>query len=223
MKKKLNTKNQETIQQDPSEVLMKEYILYVLENGTQPATVYQFTKKLGMKEEEFYLHYNSFIALEKQIWKSYFFETVERIEGEEIYNQYSVREKLLAFYFTLIEVLKSNRSFVTYTLKKVRRSDLNPQILRSFKEQFMYFINELLNEGKETDEIINRPFISDRYHEAIWLQFLFVLNFWLHDDSNQFEKTDAAIEKAVHLSFDLMGKGPLDTMVDFVKFIYQNK
>jgi len=55
------------------------------------------------------------------------------------------------------------------------------------------------------------------------LQFLFVLNFWLNDDSAQFEKTDAAIEKAVHLSFDLMGKGPLDTMVDFAKFLYQNK
>ncbi|MDQ3535075.1 MAG: TetR family transcriptional regulator C-terminal domain-containing protein, partial [Bacteroidota bacterium] len=202
---------------------LREYELYVLENGSQPATVYRFTKKLGMEEVDFYDRYNSFNALEKQIWKGYFDETVKRVESEEIYNQYSVREKLLAFYYTLVEVLKSNRSFVSYTLKDLKRSDRNPEVLRSFKEQFMYFINELLNEGKETDEVINRPFISNRYDEGIWLQFLFVLSFWLHDDSNQFEKTDAAIEKAVHLSFDLMGKGPLDTMVDFAKFIYQNR
>jgi len=55
------------------------------------------------------------------------------------------------------------------------------------------------------------------------LQLLFVIGFWIKDDSIAFEKTDAAIEKAVNLSFDLMGKGPLDAMLDFGKFLYQNK
>jgi AcrR family transcriptional regulator len=223
MKKKINPVVQETLQQDLSEILQKEYILFVLENGAQPATVYQFAKKLGLDESEFYERFNSFNALEKQIWKRYFEQTVEKVEGEEMYNQYSVREKLLAFYYTFIEVLKANKSFVTYSLKDFKRSERNPEILKSFKEPFLYYINELLNEGKETDEILNRPFISNSYHEGIWLQFLFILQFWLHDDSPQFEKTDVAIEKSVNLSFDLMGKGPLDTMVDFAKFIYQNK
>ncbi|CAN5439308.1 hypothetical protein BH23BAC1_BH23BAC1_15770 [soil metagenome] len=209
--------------EDPSVLIVKEYLQYVLEQGEQPLSVYKFSKNIGLTENEFYQYFNSFMALEKQIWRNFFEETLTRIESEEIYLQYSVREKLLAFYFTLVEVLKTNRSFVMYSLKDYQKSDLNPEVLKSLKTQFTYFINELLNEGKETDEIINRPLISDRYQEALWLQFMFILNFWRNDDSLKFEKTDAAIEKSVHLSFDLMGKSPLDTMVDFAKFIYQNR
>lgn len=209
--------------EDQSELIIKEYLKYVLEQGEQPASVYKFSKTIGLTENEFYQFFNSFNALEKHIWRNFFEETLKRIESEEIYLQYSVREKLLAFYFTLMEVLKTNRSFVMYSLKNYPKTDLNPEVLKSLKTQFIYFIHELLNEGKETDEIVNRPFISDRYQEALWLQFMFILNFWRNDDSLKFEKTDAAIEKSVHLSFDLMGKSPIDTMVDFAKFIYQNR
>ena len=78
-------------------------------------------------------------------------------------------------------------------------------------------------EGKETQEIANRPVISDRYDEALWIQVLFVLKYWLDDNSPRFEKTDAAIEKSVNLAFDLMGKSALDSFLDFAKFLYQNK
>lgn len=209
--------------EDQSKIIIKEYLQFVLEQGEQPASVYKFSKIIGLTENDFYQHFNSFMALEKHIWRNFFEETLSRIESEEIYLQYTVREKLLAFYFTLVEVLKTNRSFVMYSLKDYKKSDINPEVLKSLKTQFVYFIHELLNEGKETAEIVDRPIISDRYQEALWLQFMFILNFWRNDDSLKFEKTDAAIEKSVHLSFDLMGKSPIDTMVDFAKFIYQNR
>jgi len=49
------------------------------------------------------------------------------------------------------------------------------------------------------------------------------MNFWKNDDSKSFENTDAAVEKSVNLSLDLIEKGPLDSMLDFAKFLYQNK
>lgn len=208
---------------DKSELFLQEYIKYVLENGKQPSTVYQFTKSLGFEEKEFYEYFNSFNAIERLIWKGFIDQTIDQIESEEIYNQYTVREKFLAFYFTIIETFKNNRSFIIYSLGRFKKTDTNPEVLKDLKEQFIYFANELLNEAKETDEIVNRTFISERYQDGLWLQFLFVLNFWIKDNSQKFEKTDAAIEKAVHLSFDLMGKSPLDTMIDFAKFLYQNK
>jgi hypothetical protein len=67
-----------------------------------------------------------------------------------------------------------------------------------------------------------RPYISDKYDEALWIQFLFVVYFWIKDDSPGFEKTDAAIEKAVKLSSELMGEGPVDSFIDLAKFLYQN-
>jgi hypothetical protein len=83
-------------------------------------------------------------------------------------------------------------------------------------------VNDLVTEGKDTTEVAERPF-TNQYEKAFWLHFLFITRFWVNDDSSDFEKTDAAIEKSVNLAFDLVGKGPLDSMLDFAKFLFQNK
>ncbi|MFN9518224.1 MAG: TetR/AcrR family transcriptional regulator, partial [Bacteroidota bacterium] len=58
---------------------------------------------------------------------------------------------------------------------------------------------------------------------ALWANLLFVMGFWLKDSSNAFEKTDEAIERSVNLAFDLMGRSPLDSMIEFGKFLFQNR
>ena len=87
----------------------------------------------------------------------------------------------------------------------------------------MQFVDEILLQAKETEEVVDRPVIGNKYGEGLWIQALFVLQFWTKDESIGFEKTDAAIEKAVNVSFDLMGKSPIDSVLDFAKFLYQNK
>ncbi len=203
--------------------IKQAYMEYVLENGTPPASIFKFVKELKIKEEVFYEHYNSFENVEKDIWAGMLHQTVESIQSEEVYDQYSAREKLLAFYYTLIEVMKSNRSYILQVTPQSRKPEMQPYYLESFKKGFDEFIAEVLLEAQETEEVKTRPYISDRYKDGIWIQMLFVLKFWIKDDSKGFEKTDAAIEKAVNLSFDLMGRGPLDAMLDFAKFLYQNK
>lgn len=207
----------------PEEKIKHAYKEYVLENGTRPASIFKFVRELKIKEEDFYDSFNSFENIDKQIWLDLFTETVSRIQADEVFEEYSVREKLLAFFYTWIEVLKSDRSFILQTTPKVQKPDLKPANLGHVREAFKEFITELMLEAKETEEVKTRPYISDKYEDAIWIQFLFVLNFWIKDDSRGFEKTDAAIEKSVNLAFDLMGRGPLDAMVDFGKFLFQNR
>jgi hypothetical protein len=203
--------------------IKQAYMEYVLENGSRPASIFKFVKDLKIKEDAFYEHYNSFENVEKDIWAGMLHQTVEAIQAEEVYDAYSAREKLLAFYYTLIEVMKSNRSYILETIPKGRKPEMLPYFLEDFKKAFDEFIADVLLEAQETEEVKTRPYISNRYKDGIWIQVLFVLRFWIKDDSKGFEKTDAAIEKAVNLSFDLMGRGPLDAMVDFAKFLYQNK
>jgi hypothetical protein len=97
------------------------------------------------------------------------------------------------------------------------------RVLQPFKEAFFDFARDLLAEGRESKEVEPRPFVTDRYPNALWRQTRFLLNFWVKDVSKNFEKTDTAIEKSVNTSFDLIGRSPLDTLLDFAKFIYQNK
>ncbi|MFT6053499.1 MAG: hypothetical protein ACJAS3_001312 [Roseivirga sp.] len=203
--------------------LKKAYVDYVLEHGSKPASVFKFVKEAKIKEEVFYDQFNSFEAIEKDIWAGWMRDTITAIQADEVYESYSAREKLLAFYFTFIEALKTNRSFIFQTAKKQSKPGSTPAYLKSLRKVFKGFVNEILLEARETEEIQNRPYISDKYDQGIWIQFLFVMNFWMKDSSKSFEKTDAAIEKAVNLSFDLMGRGPLDAMVDFAKFVFQNR
>ena len=205
------------------EKIFSAYMEYVLTHGKEPASVFQFTKELGVKEADFYQHFASFQAVESALWQDFHHETVQKITTEKVYKDYAAREKMLAYYFTLIEVLKQRRSYVMYSWQGVKKTDLSPRFLKHFKQSFHEFVNQLIGEASTTEEVMERPYISSRYADGIWIQFLFVLNFWVKDDSKGFERTDAAIEKAVNLSFDLMGKSTLDTMFDFVKFIYQNR
>ena len=205
------------------EKLLKNYKEYVLINGERPASVFTFTNDLKLNEQQFYEYFGSFNALERYIWKGYVSNTIEVIEQEEVYNEYSVREKLLSFYYSLIEVLKADRSFVQYTFSNIKRTALTPPFLVDFKQRYKEYVQSLVAEGFEREEIVKRPVIGNKYDDGLWLQVMFIIDFWLKDDSAMFENTDAAIEKSVNLSFELMGKGTLDMMIDFAKFLYHNK
>lgn len=199
------------------------YVEYVLTQGQRPASVYKFCLDLGIKEEAFYSHYGSFDGLEKQIWKGFIDKTITRLRADEAFAEFSTREKILAFYYTLLEELKNNRSYVLYQLEHSRKLELIPDYIKGFKTEFETFFETLLNEGKGNGEIATRPLLDKRYPQLFWMHLGFILIFWKEDDSPGFEKTDAAVEKSVNLAFDLIGKGAVDSAMDFAKFLYQNK
>lgn len=202
---------------------IEEYKRFVLQENKTPRSVYELTHFVDVDEESFYEVFGGLNALSQRIWSEYFERTTERLTSESVYLDYGVREKLLAFYFTLLVVLKGDRSFIKIIMKEGLLPDWSPPSLDTFRKQYSAFVKGLVGEGKETGEIADRMFISNQYDKPLWLQFLFILNFWLRDESLNFEKTDAAIEKSVNLSLDLMGKSPLDSLTDFAKFLYQSR
>lgn len=198
------------------------YTEHVLLHGTNPVSVFAFAKALKTSEADFYKYFNSFKAMELAIWSDWLDETIEALEADDAYASYSVREKLLAFYFTWLEALKDNRSFVLKRFSELDKKELNPTFLSGLRIAFEAYVNGLIAEGKDTSEVAERPF-TNQYQKAFWLHFLFITRFWANDDSTDFTKTDAAVEKSVNLAFDLVGKGPLDSMLDFGKFLFQNR
>ena len=213
------------------EKIRKAYTEYVLENGKQPTSVFQFAKKLKIAETDFYTYYASFDAIEADVWLTFFNEAKATVEADETYQGYSVREKLLAFYYTWIELLKAQRSFAVYSYGRLREGmgrraggrGPKSRVFEPFRDVFFDFARDLLAEGRESKEVEPRPFITDRYPDALWGQTLYLLDFWVRDVSKNFEKTDSAIEKSVNTAFDLIGRSPLDTLFDFARFMYQNK
>jgi hypothetical protein len=205
------------------EKLMEAYQEHILMHGAAPATIYKFCHDLGIKEEEFYKIAGSFEALEKLIWAEYMNRTISSLEADSAFDDFSSREKMLALYFTLLEILKSNRSFAVLLLNRHGKLEIVPPFLKTFKKNFEQFIEKILADGKSTGEVALRPYLDKRYPQLFWVHLSLLLLFWKDDDSASFEKTDAFIEKSVNLAFDLIGKGALDSAIDFGKFLYQSK
>lgn len=209
------------------EKIRQAYTEYLLENGKQPESVYAFCKKLKIKEVDFYEEFSSFPQIESEVWKALFLEARATAESEAVYQNYSVREKLLAFLYTWMEVLKKNRSYILKSYEGFEKpiyAKRNAQLV-DFKASFYDFMNELLLEARETREVEQRaiPQLMQRYPDLFWAKTLFVLDFWINDTSKSFEKTDTMIEKTVNTAFDLLGRSPLDSLLDLGKFIFQNR
>ncbi|WP_022823553.1 TetR/AcrR family transcriptional regulator [Hymenobacter norwichensis] len=205
--------------------IKQAYLDYVLDKGKTPASVYKLTQKLGLPEQEFYLHYANFEAIDRELWADFGREARVTAAREPVWEQYGAREKLLAFYYTLIEILKRNRSYALNALRRSlsRMPGITPRVLDDFRQEFEDFVDDLLREGRRTDEIATRQLVQDGYPRFFWQQQLFVLGFFAKDDSINFERTDAAIEKAVTLSFDLVGRNTLDSATDFVRFLLHRR
>ncbi|MCD0487068.1 TetR/AcrR family transcriptional regulator [Pedobacter sp. MC2016-14] len=198
------------------------YIDYVLTHDEKPKSVYAFVKKLKISEAEFYTFFTSFESIEKNIWVELTVETINTLQQEEVWAAYSSRDRILAFFYSYIEVLKRQRSFITYTLKHAKGSFSTPAALSGVKPIFEHFAEETINEGLESGELADRKFFSKRYKDALWLQFAFIVNFWLTDDSDGFEKTDEAIEKGINVTFDLFQRSPIDNLFEYGKFLSRN-
>jgi len=201
------------------EGIQKAYIDFVLTEGEQPKSVYIFAKKNKMPEEEFYKFFASFDAIEQNIWTSFAAKTIAEIKTQEIWPQYTSREKALSFFYSFFELLKSSRSFVVYSVKKQPKTFSTPQVFVGIKDVFENFCNDLIVEGIESNELSERKFFSNRYKDALWVQLVFVLHFWINDNSTGFEKTDEAIEKGINVTFDLFQRSPIDNLIEYGRFL----
>lgn len=202
--------------------IQKAYVDFVLTHNERPKSVYSFVKKLKISEAEFYTFYASFDSIEKKIWVELTAETISTLQEQEIWEQYSSRDKILAFFYSYVEVLKKQRSFIIYSLRSHKLQLSTPAVLSGVKPIFEHFSENIINEGLETRELADRKFLNKRYKDAIWMQFAFILNFWIDDDSEDFEKTDEAIEKGINVTFDLFQRSPLDNLFEYGKFLSRN-
>lgn len=204
-------------------LLKPAYLDYLRRNGHAPKTVFAFADAQGITEGEFYRHYASFAVIDREAWAEFGREARAQAAQEPAWQGYGAREKLLAFYYTLLEILKNNRSFALLTLGRSQRRQFAvvPTVLKQFEAEFKEFVEEILHEGRATGEVASRPFLQDGYGRIFLRQLQFLLLYFVRDESANFERTDAAVEKTVTLSFDLVGRNTFDSALDFGRFLLQ--
>jgi AcrR family transcriptional regulator len=199
--------------------ILSAFMDYVLENGRHPNTVFAFSKANDFDEATFYKYFGSFQALEKEVFKAIFDNTLKALLSNEDYEAYGPKEKLLSFYFTFFENLTANRSYVMFSLGN-KQNNLNAmKVLKSLKHAFESYIDELDIETLKIEEENIMKAQRAAIRNTAWIQMLLTIKFWMNDESPSFEKTDIFIEKSVNTSFELINTKPLESVVDLGKFL----
>ncbi len=205
------------------ENLISWYMEYVLENGEDPKSVYSFAKQHGFEEAKFYELYGSFQALRQGIFTTFHQKTLLLLEESTDYQNFDSRNKLLTYYYTFLEMLTANRSYVVYSLGDHGDRLRSLQELGPLKKEFMQFIDTLGIETLDLKRETLRKMQEKSIRETAWFQFLIILKFWLEDTSAGFEKTDIFVEKAIKATFDLIDTTPVKSVIDLGKFLFKEK
>lgn len=219
------TKGNSKVKKKPNaDQLVGFYMDFVLENERTPKSVYKFSKEHEISEQEFYNSFGSFDGLRKDIWKRFFENSLAVMEKSKEYHSFSNREKMLTFFYTFFEVLTANRSYVLFTLKEDNNTTLkNLEELKTLRKRVKSFAKDLIKDANKEKQIKALQQSEMIFSEAVWIQLLFLLKFWMDDNSAKFESTDVAIEKSVNTAFDLFDNTPLERVVDFGKFLWKEK
>ena len=199
------------------------YMEHVLEHGDHPITIYKFCKANNFTEAEFYQHFGSFKNLKQGVWVAFHKHTIAILHKDKAFETYANKEKMLSYFYTLFEMFTANRSYVLFALQEHKHMLKKLEQLKQLRTHVKQFATELIEAGNEQK---NYKFTKNSvtiFSEGAWLQLLFLLNFWMEDNTAAFEKTDLAIEKSVTAIFDVFETTPLESIIDFGKFIFKNK
>lgn len=199
------------------------FMHYCLENSKKPESVYLFAKHIGIEEKEFYNYFASIEALEKSVFVNFHQHTIRLIEQAEELKLAGFRDRLLAYYYTFFEMLTVNRSYVNLALKGEKNRLDGLLKLKELRSHFKQFIQEAsVGYLKTKSERIHKV-QQEALEEGAWIQLMVTLKFWLDDESLGFEKTDLFIEKSIRATFDIIDTTPLESVIDFGKFLIKER
>ena len=205
--------------------VMAAYMNYVLNHDKTPNSVFKFCVDESISEQDFYSLFGSLEAVRKSIWNTFHINTLEVINNDKSYASYTNREKMLTYYYTFFEVLKLNRSYVLFTLQDHSNQNMLKSLeqLKGIRKHIKAFASELIEESNENKQLKITKHNTTIFSEGAWVQFLFILKYWMDDESAGFEKTDVIIEKSVNTVFDVFETTPLESVIDLGKFLWKEK
>ena len=226
-KKRQTTKKKTTAKKKvtkmTSEKWISSYMDYVLEEEMIPKSVYKFAKENKSTEEEFYQYFGSLEAIQKEIWNQFYVKSIQLMAVSPEVDSFSSRDKMLTFFYTFFEMLTANRSYVLFMLNRNESTLKNLEQLKGLRKNIKDFSKGLIADDNAEKNIKLLQKNKTVFSEGAWLQTMFLLKFWMDDNSPQFEKTDVAIEKSVNTILDVFDNTPLEGILDFGKFLFKEK
>lgn len=190
---------------------------HLLTHGERPKSVYAFCKDVGIEEAEFYQHASSFESIESKYWQGTVAETIEVLEADEDYSNYDTHQKLLAFCYTYFAHVQKHRSRLVEYFPC--REQIMPNNLTGMRSTFVTWADELVHAGIDAGEIADRKKLNSLYGKGLFEQLRFLIEYYRKDTSENFQDTDALVEKSVKFFSESARSGVLDSALDLARFM----
>ncbi len=177
-------------------------------------TIPNLTKETGKSASEIYALFPN----KKSILKFYYPSLVIRYRamvGEiDDFDSYSISEKLSNFMFTLFDMMSEKRAFVEETFYKYEWScSSNSDFKKEIKELFKDFFTTDGNIATSAAFLM-----GDLFYASLRSHYLYLIKFWLEDDSEDQERTFALIDKITGFIEELVYSKIVDKGFDLVKY-----
>ncbi|MEM6643786.1 MAG: hypothetical protein AAF616_12465 [Bacteroidota bacterium] len=202
------------------QTILKGYQDFLLEHGKQPESVRVFTKFLGVEDEAFFKHFGSLKTVESSIWEGYFHQTMEVLQKDPDFEEMVSREKHLSYLYTLLEIIKSDRSYILMKLEGKKPNELPKELKKALN---------IITKSDNIDWAQGFSFLPDNaqdtlqstYRRVLSAHVVSLLFFWVKDDTGEGKDTDIFIEKSTRTVFDIGELPALDSIFDLSKFFIQ--
>ncbi len=197
--------------------IIDAFLAHWKRTGHYPESVVALCELVGIGEGEFFATFPTIEAVESAHWVRALDGVIARVEASDEWAGFTAKQRLLAFLFAFVEDGLAFRSTLLLRFGGIRPFE-NPGVLRKFEGRLKSFADEILLRGMETGEIAERGPLAKVYPSGVYLHFRSVITYYLRDESERFMRTDAFIEKTVHLAFDVVGRSALDSAADLIRF-----
>lgn len=171
-------------------------------------------KKTGKTASEIYTLFPNKNSILKFYYPSLVIRYRAMINEIDDFDSYSISEKLSNFAFTLFDMMDERRKFVEDTFEKYEWKCTS-------KSEFQMEIKSLLKDFFTSDGNIATSagfFIGDWFYASLKTQFLFLIKFWLEDDSDSRERTFALTDKITGFIEELVYSKIVDKGFDLAKY-----
>lgn len=198
--------------------ILAAFSAHMAEEGHAPRTVAKFCRELGITEVVFYRHFPSLPAVEKAFWRDWMAGVIGVVESGAEWAEFTARERYLAFLFALIQAATERRSLLLERFHDIAPL-ANPAALEGLRSEFLEFARRLVDHGIALGEIAERRGLKNLYPGILYAHLRWVIDYHLKDESEEFDRTDAFIEKTVRLAFDLFRTQAFDSAADLLRFL----
>lgn len=202
--------------------IQRSYQEYLLTEGKSPETVRIFTNYAKISDDDFFQVFGSLTTIESSIWKDYYLHTFEVLHKDKDFEAMNGREKHLSFLFTLLELLKGDRSYILFRMKP-SLSDIQNAAPRYLAETRRVVIDSDID-WVDTPSFVPEKglkFAKTGYKNILWQHSMAMIHFWTKDESAAAIDTDLFIEKSTRTLFDVGELPALDSIIDLGKFFIQ--